>query len=203
MTALYELDGSLYVNVTNKCPCACIFCIRNNGDTIRESGSLWFEDHEPTADEIIAEFSNWNLNNYSSVVFCGYGEPLERIDVVCKVARYLRGVTDLPIRLNTNGLSDLIIGREHTARELAGLFDVVSISLNAPDAESYLKVTNSCFGEKSFDSMLKFAEECKNVVDKVVFTVVDVISEEQIAKCRELANKMNISLRVREYISQY
>lgn len=203
MTTLYELEGSLYINVTNKCPCACVFCIRNNGDTIRESGSLWFDGTEPTADDIKAEFKNWDLTKFSSIVFCGYGEPLERIDVVCDVAKYVRTVTDLPIRINTNGLSDLIQGREHTALELKGLVDAVSISLNAPDAESYQKVTNSCYGEKSFDAMLKFAAECKTVVDKVTFTVVDVISEEEIARCQKLADDMGIPLRVREYVGQY
>lgn len=203
MTTLYELEGSLYINVTNKCPCACVFCIRNNGDTIRESGSLWFEDNEPTAEEIIAEFANWDLSKYSSIVFCGYGEPLERIDVVCRVAEYIRSITELPIRINTNGLSDLIHGREHTALELKGLVDAVSISLNAPDAQSYQKVTNSCYGEKSFDAMLKFASECKAIVDKVTFTVVDVISEEEIERSQKLANEMGIPLRVREYVSQY
>lgn len=203
MTPLYELDGSLYVNVTNKCPCACVFCIRNNGDEIRNSGSLWFDGKEPSAEEIIADFANWDLTKYSSVVFCGYGEPTERLDVVKKVAGYLRSVTDLPIRLNTNGLSDLILGREHTAKELKGLIDTVSVSLNAPDAESYARVTNSCFGEKSFDAMLKFAAECKENVDNVVFTVVDVIEKEEIERCRKIADGMGIPLRVREYVGQY
>ena len=203
MTTLYELDGSLYISVTNRCPCACIFCIRNNGDTIRESGSLWFDEAEPTAEDIIAEFDNWDLSKYSSIVFCGYGEPLERIDVVCEVAKYIKSITNLPVRINTNGLSDLINGREHTAQELKGLVDAVSVSLNAPDAQSYLKVTNSCYGEKSFEAMLKFAEECKSVVDKVTFTVVDVISKEEIERSKKLADEMGIPLRVREYVGQY
>ena len=203
MTTLYELEGSLYINVTNKCPCACVFCIRNNGDTIRESGSLWFEDGDPTAQQIIDEFANWDLTKYSSIVFCGYGEPLERLDTVCEVAKYVRSITDLPIRINTNGLSDLVNGREHTALELKGLVDAVSISLNAPDSARYQEITNSCFGDKSFDAMLKFAAECKEITDKVTFTVVDVISKEEIARCQEIADSMGIPLRVREYIGQY
>lgn len=202
MTALYTLGNSLYVNVTNKCPCACVFCIRNNGDEIKDSGSLWFEGAEPSAEEIIAEFDKFDLSQFDSVVFCGYGEPLERIDVVCKVAEFLRGITKLPIRLNTNGLSDLINGEEHTAYKLEGLIDTVSISLNAPDAESYQKVTNSSFGEKSFQAMLDFASDCKDFAD-VVFTVVDVIDKEQIQRCSQIADTMGIPLRVREYIEQY
>ncbi|MBE7030737.1 MAG: TIGR04100 family radical SAM protein [Ruminococcaceae bacterium] len=203
MTILYELDGGLYVNVTNKCPCSCIFCIRQNGDCIRESDSLWFGEEEPSVAQIIAEFDKWDLSKYNEIVFCGYGEPLERLDDVKEICRHLRGITKLPIRLNTNGLSDLIAGREHTALELEGLFDTVSISLNAPDAKSFVEVTNSCYGEQSFDSMLAFAKECKTVVPRVVFTVVDVITPEQIAQCQVIADSLGIPLRVRTYIKQY
>lgn len=203
MTTLYTLEGSLYVNVTNKCPCACVFCIRNNGDSIRDSESLWFEGTEPTAKEIIDDFKNFDLSEFDSIVFCGYGEPLERLQVVCDVAKYIRSITDLPIRINTNGLSDLINEREHTAYDLKGLVDAVSISLNAPDSESFLRITNCIYGEKSFDAMLKFAADCKEIVDKVTFTVVDVISKEEIARCKKIADDMGIPLRVREYIDQY
>lgn len=203
MTTLYTLEGSLYVNVTNKCPCACVFCIRNNGDTIRGSESLWFEGQEPTAEDIIKDFENYDLRQFNSIVFCGYGEPLERIDVVCQVAKYLKSVTDLPVRINTNGLSDLINEREHTAFDLKGLVDAVSISLNAPDSESYQKVTNSVYGDKSFDAVLNFAKDCKTFLDKVTFTVVDVISEEEIERCKKISEDMNIELRVREYIQNY
>lgn len=203
MTTLYTLEGSLYVNVTNKCPCACVFCIRNNGDCIRESESLWFEGAEPTAKEIIDDFKNFDLNEFDSIVFCGYGEPLERLDVVCEVAKYIRSITDLPVRINTNGLSDLINEREHTAFDLKGLVDAVSISLNAPDSESFQRITNCIYGEKSFDAMLKFASDCKEIVDKVTFTVVDVISKDEIARCQKIADDMGIPLRVREYIDKY
>lgn len=200
MTTLYTLGDSLYVNVTNKCPCACVFCIRNNGDSIKDSGSLWFGNSEPSAKDIIDEFAKYDLSKFDSIVFCGYGEPLERFDVVCEVARYLRTITKLPIRLNTNGLADLICEREHTAFELEGLIDAVSISLNAPDAESFLKVTNSCFGERSFDAMISFAKDAKKVIDKVIFTVVDIISDDEIESCRKIADSMGIPLRVRKYV---
>jgi len=202
MTTLYTLGNSLYVNVTNKCSCSCVFCIRKNGDEIKDSGSLWFEGDEPSADVIISEFDKYDLSRFESIVFCGYGEPLERIDVVCSVAKYLRTITNLPIRLNTNGLSDLINEQEHTAYMLKGLVDTVSISLNAPDSQSYQQITNSIFGEKAFGAMLNFAAECKEFTN-VVFTVVDVIDKEQIEKCSEIAEKMGIPLRVREYIEQY
>ncbi len=203
MTVLYPLEDGLYVNVTNHCPCACTFCIRQNGDSVKDSGSLWFEGEEPEAADIIAAFDSFDMSHFKEVVFCGYGEPLERLDVVAEVARYVRQKIGLPIRINTNGLADLIHGREHTANELEGLVDVMSISLNAPDAASYQAVTNSKYGEPSFAAMLRFAAESKQLFPKVVFTVVDVIDAGQIEKCQKLADDMGIPLRVRHYVDQY
>ena len=203
MTVLYPLEDGLYVNVTNQCPCACTFCIRQNGDSVKDSGSLWFTEEEPSAAQIIAAFDGFDMSQFKEIVFCGYGEPLERMDVVAEVARYVREHVKLPIRVNTNGLSDLIHGRAHTARELEGLVDVMSISLNAPDADSFLAVTNSKFGKPSYDAMLQFAADCKEIFPKVMFTVVDVISAEQIAQCQVIADEMGIPLRVRQYVDQY
>lgn len=203
MTIFYELGSSLYVNVTNKCPCACIFCIRNNSDVIKDSDSMWFEDSEPSMDEIKADFERFQISKYDEIVFCGYGEPLERLDIVIETAKFLREKCNLPIRLNTNGLSDLIAQREHTAFLLKGLIDTVSISLNAPDAQSYARVTNSIYGEKSFDALLSFAKDAKETIEKVIFTVVDVIDEKEIEECEKIARKMDIPLRVRKYVQTY
>ncbi len=203
MTIFYELYGALYVNVTNKCPCSCVFCIRDHSDVIKDSEPLWFEGSEPTMDEIKKDFERFDIEKYSEIVFCGYGEPLERMDTVIETAKFLREKTNKPIRINTNGLSDLICQREHTAYELKGLIDTVSISLNAPDAKRFVEVTNSCFGEASFDAMLTFAKDAKEVIPKVVFTVVDIITGEEIERCQKIADDMGIELRVREYIETY
>ena len=134
MTIFYELFDSLYVNITNRCPCHCDFCIRSHSDHIKESGSMWLTE-EPTLKEICEDFNRWknkpDFSKFRSIVFCGYGEPLERIDDVTEICRYLKKHTSLPIRINTNGLSDLIHQRP-TAQQLQGLVDTVSISLNAP-----------------------------------------------------------------------
>jgi radical SAM enzyme (TIGR04100 family) len=203
MTIFYELYGALYVNITNKCPCSCVFCIRDHSDVIKDSDPLWFEGDEPTMEEIKKDFERFDINKYSEIVFCGYGEPTERMDILIETAKFLREKTDKKIRLNTNGLSDLILGRKNTARELKGLIDTVSISLNAPDSKRFCEITNSCFGEKSFDALLDFAKDAKGCIDKVVFTLVDVISKEEIEKCQKLADEMGIELRVREYIDTY
>ena len=172
MTIFYELYGALYVNITNKCPCSCIFCIRDTTDVIKNSDPLWFEGSEPTMEEIKKDFERFDIDKYSEIVFCGYGEPTERMDILVETAKFLKEKTNKKIRLNTNGLSDLILGRKNTAFELKGLIDTVSISLNAPNSKRFAEVTNSVFKEKSFDALLDFAQDAKNCINKVMFTLV-------------------------------
>lgn len=195
---VYTYENSVYMNITNRCPCSCVFCIRSNGDGLGSAESLWLKK-DPTLDEIKAEIDEFDFSPYDEVVFCGYGEPTQAIDNLIAAAKYLKEKHGLKIRLNTNGLSDLINGRE-TAKELGEVVDSISISLNAPNAERYQEVSRSKFGEAAFPALLKFAEDCKKYIPKIKFTVVDVISEEEIAECEKIAEKMQIPLRVREWI---
>lgn len=198
MTVIYEVGNNLYVNITNKCPCACTFCIRKNGDGAYGSDSLWLE-REPSVDEVKKLIDKAGIEKYNEIVFCGFGEPLERLDDVVELCRYIKSkLPDLPVRINTNGLSDLIHGKP-TAYMLENVVDIVSISLNAGTEEEYLKVTNPKFGKGSFSALQKFALDCKKYVNKVIFTVVDVISKEEIKKAQEIADKSGIPLRVRRY----
>lgn len=195
MTILYDYKESLYVNITNKCPCSCVFCIRKETDHVGNSDSLWL-DHEPTVEEVKNEFKKFNLENYDEIVFCGYGEPLVRINEVIEISKYIRSISDLKIRINTNGLSDLIHNKK-TAILLKDKIDSVSISLNAPNKIRYNEVTKPKFGEKSFDALLNFAKDCKEYIEEVNFSVVDEINNDEIEEAQKLADKMNIVLRVR------
>lgn len=198
MTILYVIHDSLYVNLTNRCTCACTFCLRQNGDSVHGSDSLWLE-REPTFEEIRAEFEKYSLDDYREVVFCGYGEPTERLDCLLKVAAYLKSISQIKIRLNTNGLSDLS-HQKATAPLLKGLIDTVSISLNTDRAEAYAQLTRSRFGEKSFDSMLAFAKECKKYVPSVIMTIVDVVtSPEEQENCQKICDALGVTLRIRPY----
>lgn len=201
MTISYEIDGSLYLNITNKCPCSCTFCIRNNGDGAYGSDPLWLE-HQPTFDEIKDNLSHRDLSSYKQIVFCGYGEPTNELGLLIQTAKYIRSVCTTPIRINTNGLSDLINKRE-TAHEFKGVADSVSISLNASTKEAYDAVTRPSFkNADSFAAMLKFASDVKEYVPQVMFTVVDVIGEEEIARTQAIADKIGVQLRVRELITE-
>lgn len=198
MTILYTVGDKLYVNMTNRCPCRCTFCIRNNGDGAYGSDSLWLE-REPSVEEIKAEFEKYDLSDFSEVVFCGYGEPMERADELADIAAFVKGYSDIKIRLNTNGLGDKIHGRP-TAQLLEGKVDIVSISLNSCDRERYNAVTRPKW-EDAFEAMLSFASDCRKYVPKVMFTVVDVISPEETEGSKALAEKLGIELRVRKYDS--
>ncbi len=198
MTILYKVHQNLYVNLTNKCPCACTFCLRQTRDTMGESDSLWLK-REPTLEEIIADFDHFNMKEFKEVVFCGFGEPTERLDVLLKVAQYVKDTYRMPVRINTNGLSDLI-HKKKTAPLLQGLVDTVSISLNTPDPKRYQELVRSRFGEVSYQAMLDFARDCTKYVPHVVLTTVDTtLTKEEEAQCAKICEDLGVTYRIREW----
>ena len=198
MTITYAAKKAIYVNMTNRCPCACTFCLRHNKDHVFDADSLWLE-REPNVKEVCDSLDMWDLSKYDEIVFCGYGEPTERLDDLLEVAKYIRAKSSLKIRINTNGLADLIYGQS-TAPMLEGLIDVVSISLNATDKQEYLKVVRPKFGIDSYDAMLKFAKDCTQYVPSVIMTVVDVVtSKEEQELCRKICQSIGATLRIRPY----
>lgn len=198
MTISYEVGKNLYLNLTNQCPCACTFCIRNNGDGAYGSDPLWLE-HEPTMEEIKADLSKRDISAYNEVIFCGFGEPTCRLDALLETAKWLKSNCEtVKFRLNTNGLGDLVNNRP-IAEELCEIIDTISISLNAGTKEEYMKVTRPKF-ENAWEAMRKFTADCVNTrKSQVVMSVVDVISPEQIEASREVAESLGAVLRVRTY----
>lgn len=202
MTITYEYEGALYVNLTNRCDCACVFCLRHNGN----KGSIYADDlwleHEPSLDEALADFAKRDLTSYREIVFCGFGEPIYRVDDICAIVDTLKAQhPDLPpVRVNTNGHGNLIHGRDVTA-QLAGRIDTVSISLNGATAEEYCAVTQPRDGAAAWEAMLDFTRRATQYVPKVVMTIVDKDkTEEDIENCRRLAESLGAQLRVRAYI---
>lgn len=196
-TVLYPYRGNLYVNLTNRCPCRCTFCLRQTKDEMDGSGSLWLE-REPTVDEVKAELDKYDLSAYGELVFCGFGEPTERLDAITEITKYIKSISNIPVRVNTNGLSDLINGRD-TAADFAGI-DAVSISLNTPDPEEYLRLTRSKFGEGSFEAMLRFAGRVKDYVPKVTLsTVGTTITHEEEERCARICEKLGVAYRIRPF----
>jgi TatD family-associated radical SAM protein len=194
-TYIYELDGNLYINLTNKCSNACTFCVRN-GHEGYYGHKLWLKK-EPTASEVLSliDYSK----TYNQVVFCGFGEPTERIEVLTEIGVELRkkGYT---VRLNTNGHGNLINGRDIT-KDLSKAVDYINVSLNAQNATEYQKVCRSIYGEKAFYELIDFAKKCQARGIKTNLSIVDIIGETAVNECKILAEKHGLPLRIREMIT--
>ena len=200
MCITYIVEDKLYVNVTNKCSNRCEFCIRNNGDGAYGSDSLWLE-REPTRDEILDSIFSRDLTVFPELVFCGYGEPTYRLDdIICVAKAVKERYPEMKIRINTNGHSDLIQGR-NTAPDYEGVIDIVSISLNTPSAERYQQICHSIYGEESFESLLRFAAEVKHYVPTVLLSAVkETLTPDEIEQCRKICSDLGVTLRLRDYI---
>ena len=196
MTILYRYGGSLYINMTNRCPNQCTFCVRNLTDGLGTAGSLWLEK-EPTVDEMYREFHNWNMKDFDEVVFCGYGEPTERLDELKKIADHIHWKYHKKVRLNTNGLGNLINGRD-IVPELAECLDSISISLNAPNAARYQEVCRSRFGEDAYPAIIEFIKACKETIPDVTVSVVSgSITQAEEDECGRIAESLGVRYRVR------
>ena len=201
-TISYEYEGSLYVNLTNRCDCACVFCLRHNG----HKGSIYADDlwleHEPTRQEALDDLLSRDYSQYRELVFCGFGEPMYRTDdILWLVDELKKRVPNLPpVRINTNGHANLFLGRDVTP-ELAGRIDTISISLNGSTPEEYCAVTKPRDGVKAWDAMLDFARKCRAYVPHVVMTIVDKDkTPEDVERCRKLCDELGVTLRIRAYI---
>ena len=201
MCITYTVGDGLYVNVTNRCSNRCEFCIRNNGDGAYGSDSLWLE-REPTAEEIANAIIESNPASFSEVVFCGYGEPSYRLDAIRAAVTAVKAkFPGVKFRINTNGHSDLIHGRD-TSPEYAGIFDCVSVSLNTPSSERYDSLCHPVF-ENSHAALLTFTERVGHYVPSVILSVVrQTLTEDELAECYEIASRAGVELKVREYISE-
>ena len=198
MTIFYEVHDNIYVNLTNKCPCACVFCLRQTRDHMEESDSLWLE-RDPSFEEVIAAADKLDMSKYNEVVFCGFGEPTEAFDVLIKTAGYIKEKFGKKIRINTNGLGNLINGRDITP-EMKGLIDTVSISLNTPDPDEYNRIVRPKFGADSFGAMLEFAKKAKEYVPNVILTTVSTtITKDEEEKCRKICENLGVTYRIRAW----
>jgi TatD DNase family protein len=188
----YPIRDSLYLNITNRCSNACVFCVRNYTNFVK--GHNLRLDHEPTYEEVIGSLKNPEM--YREVVFCGYGEPTIRLDLLKDVAQYLKK-RKIKVRLNTNGQGNLI-HKSNIVPELVDLIDTVSISLNAEDGGKYQRLCKPSFGENAFPQVIAFAKECKKHLPQTILTVLDM-EEVDLKKCEKIAMELGVEFRIRRY----
>lgn len=189
-TITYQFGDSLYFNITNRCTNDCVFCIRRTREGIG-AYDLWL-DHEPDLDELLAAAGE--ISRYRELVFCGYGEPLMRADLVLAAARELKKC-GAAIRINTNGQANLIHGK-NVAAEFRGLVDSVSISLNAADAETYMQICRPRAGLEAYAAVLEFAEQCRLYVPKITLTAVEWPGVD-VEGCRSIARRLGAGFKMR------
>ena len=204
MTITYEYEGALYVNLTNKCNCACEFCLRHGKaqGSIYTQDSPWLE-REPTRQEALDSFLSRDIPSYREIVFCGYGEPTYRLDDLLWLVDQLKerfGDALPPVRINTNGHANLIHGRD-VCPDLKGRIDTLSISLNADNAADYTALCHPQQGEQAYQAMLDFARTSAHYVPNVVLTIVDKDkTPEEIEHCKQIAASLGVTLRIRSFI---
>jgi len=188
-------DG-LYVNMTNRCSNDCDFCERNIIDSVGDADSLWLE-YEPSCQEVLASITEHDLNGFSELVFCGFGEPMMRADDLLTVARHVKkAAPKLPIRINTNGHANLITRRDITP-DMSGVIDRLSVSLNRADEKAYTEHMRPDFGSEAFAGLLSFVEKAKKYVPDITLTALDLITPDELTRCREIAEKLGVAFRVR------
>jgi TatD DNase family protein len=201
---VYELDGKIYINLTNKCTNDCIFCLRKDKDDVKGQ-TLWLDDENCTAQDVIAQFEEIlrlkpDTNN-SEVIFCGYGEPLLKLDVLKGVAKYIKEkYPQTKIRINTNGHANYVYKRD-IVPELKGLIDVISVSLNGESSSEYDELSQPVF-EGAYDEVKKFIKSCADNGFETVASVVEGYKGRHLNlnKCEQIATGLGAKFRVREWI---
>ena len=199
-TYAYVIDGTMYVNLTNKCSNGCDFCVRNER-TSYSGYDLWLKKGDPTAEKVVEEIkAQGGAAAFKEIVFCGFGEPTYRMAEMLAICDYAHA-EGVKTRLNTNGQGCLINKRD-IVPELKDKIDFVNVSLNAPDAESYQKICRSMFKEDGFTAMVEFAKALKRNKIPCRFSVVDYIGEDAVAACKKVAEGAGVPLYIRAYINE-
>ncbi len=204
---VYLLDGKIYINLTNRCTNDCIFCLRKDKDDV-VGQTLWLDDENSTADDVIKQFelkrnellTTHNLP-FKEVIFCGYGEPMLKFDVMKQVAKYIKDkYPETKIRVNTNGHANYVY-KKNVVPECKGLIDEFSVSLNGSTKEEYDELSQPKFDE-AYDEMKKFIKACFDEGILVVASVVEGYKGRHLdlEKCEEIAKSLGAKFRVREWI---
>lgn len=208
-TLVYTLDGKIYINLTNRCTNDCIFCLRKDKDDVCGQ-TLWLDNEDFDAQDVISQYNeilgtiqSQNQKNiaYNEVIFCGYGEPMLKLDILKEVSKYIKeNYPHTKIRVNTNGHANYVYKR-NVIPELKGLVDEFSVSLNGENDKEYDELSKPKF-EHAFDEVKNFIKACSNSDISVVASVVEGYKGRHInlEECERIATSLGAKFRVREWI---
>ena len=199
---LYFLDNKPYINMTNAYTHACVFCLRNQKDDV-QGANLWLDKDNVAACDVIAqiELKKDIISKSEEIVFCGYGEPLIKINEVVEISKYLKeNYPNIKIRINTNGHANAIHKR-NVAIELAPYVDLISISLNGENEETYNKVSNPKI-DNAYEEVKRFIRACVEEKIKTVTTIVSNVPNYpvNVERCEIVAKSLGAKFRAREFI---
>lgn len=197
-TLVYSLEGKTYINLTNRCTNSCIFCLRQDKNDVCGQ-DMWLDNEDFSAQDVIEQLKNFEIT--SEIVFCGYGEPLLKLEILKEVAKYIKqNYPETKIRINTNGHANYVYKR-NIVLELKGLVDKISVSLNASSAEEYNELSKPKF-DNAYDEVKKFIKCCTEEGIKTDASIVDGYKGRRldVEKCRLIAQELGANLRVREWI---
>ena len=204
---VYRFQGNLYINLTNRCPNACVFCMKTKFSMVFNGYNLNLEGKEPCAEDVLKEICRQTQEApVGEIVFCGYGEPTMRLETLLQIASTLKEkmakgeYPKTPLRLNTLGLGNLVYGRDITG-DLAKVLDSVSISIKSPEQEQWLKIVRPLpqYRENGYKSVLEFIKLLAQKMDNVVVSIVDKQGIDA-AKTKALAESLGAKFRLREFI---
>lgn len=203
-TLVYLLDNKIYINLTNRCTNNCIFCLRNDKDDVCGQ-ELWLDSEDFSAEDVISQFHSV-LNKAgddfkNEAVFCGYGEPMLKLDILKNVALFIKqNYPQIKTRINTNGHANFVYKR-NVAPELVGLIDEISVSLNASTSQEYNELSNPKF-DNAYDEVKNFIKSCSDAGIKTVTSIVENYKGRHldIVACEKISNDLGAKLRVREWI---
>ena len=187
----YQIDNNLYLSITDRCTLECAFCPKTQGDMTVKGYDLTF-DHRPTTEEVIAAIDD--PAQYNEVVFCGYGEPTMRLNVLLEVARDIKARGGR-VRVNTDGLSNLV-HKHDTLPELGECVDALSVSLNAQNREVYERHCRPNL-PGSYEAMLAFLRDAPKYIKDVTATAIDGLEGVDIKACEAIARELGVKFRRR------
>ncbi len=198
---VYTLDEKIYINLTNRCTNDCIFCLRNDKADVKGQ-ELWLDNENSTAEDVVKQFEKiYQKTPSKEVIFCGYGEPMLKFEVLKEVAKYIKNkYPETKIRINTNGHANFVYKR-NVVPELKGLVDEFSVSLNAPAENEYNELSQPKFNG-AYDEVKKFIKACHDENIKVTASVVEGYKGRHIdlETCKKIAHELGAEFRVREWI---
>ena len=195
---VYSLEGKIYINLTNRCTNDCIFCLRKDKDDVCGQ-ELWLDSEDFGVNDVVEQLNKFELSK--EVVFCCYGEPLLKFEILKEVAKYIKeNYPDTKIRINTNGHANYVY-KKNIVPELVGLIDEISVSLNGSTSEEYDELSQPKF-EGAYDEVKKFIKCCSDAGIKTDTSIVDGYKGRRldIKKCEEISKDLGAKLRVREWI---